>query len=139
MNVKLVNAVVVFLMFIGFCGVASAEKCKDVTVKVTNNFLNAGIKHQIQVVDLDYWDPQDAKWREENGVPNVTINEDKTRKVDTRNLEYVGGQKGVIVRVQFKYFAASSNSWSEKINAESDKFTCSADGPNTVTIVVKGI
>ncbi|HET6181738.1 MAG TPA: hypothetical protein VFE61_32770 [Candidatus Sulfotelmatobacter sp.] len=35
--------------------------------------------------------------------------------------------------------AASSGNWSEILNSESDTFTCGADGPNAVTVVVTGI
>jgi len=138
MKARIVN-VVGLLLLTGLCGVASAEKCKDVTVKVTNKFVHAGNQLQIQVVDFDYWDNQKAKWREESPVPNVIIDPGKTKTVDTRNLEYVGGEKGVRVRVQFKYLSGSSGNWSEILNAESDTFTCKADGPNTVTVVVSGV
>ncbi len=140
MKMKFVSAVVVLIMFIGLCGIASAANCKDVTVKVTNNFVHAGNKPQIKVVDFDYWDNEDAKWREEVGISNTIINNNGTPvKVATRDFEHVGGEKGVRVRVQYKYLSASSGNWSEILNAESDTFTCSADGPNTVIVVVTGI
>jgi hypothetical protein len=139
MRVKVVNAVVGFLMVTGLCGIASAANCKDVMVKVTNNFVHAGNQPQIEVVDFNYWDNEDAKWREEIGISNIIINNKHTEKVATRDLEHVGGEKGVRVRVQYKYLSASSGNWSEILNAESGTFTCSADGPNTVTVVVSGI
>jgi hypothetical protein len=139
MKIKLIPVAVVLLMFTGLCGIASAANCKDVTVKVTNNFVHAGNQLQIKVVDFDYWDNEDAKWREEAGVSNTVINYGKTQKVATRDLEHVGGEKGVRVRVQYKYLSASSGNWSEILNAESDTFTCNADGPNTVIVVVTGI
>jgi hypothetical protein len=139
MKIKFVNAAVVLLMFTSWCGIASATNCKDVTVKITNNFVHAGNQLQIKVVDFDYWDNEDAKWREETGIPNTVVNYGKTQKVATRDLEHVGGEKGVRVRVQYKYLSASSGNWSELLNAESDTFTCNADGPNTVTVVVSGI
>lgn len=139
MKAKVVNALAGLLVFSGLCGIASAKNCKDVTVKVKNNFVHAGNKLQIKVVDFDYWDNNDAKWREELGIPNIIINNGHTDTVATRDLEHVGGEKGVRVRVQYKYLSASSGDWSEILNAESDTFTCSADGPNTVTVVVSGI
>jgi len=139
MKAKVVNALAGLLVFSGLCGIASAKNCKDVTVKVKNNFVHAGNKLQIKVVDFDYWDNNDAKWREELGIPNIIINNGHMDTVATRDLEHVGGEKGVRVRVQYKYLSASSGDWSEILNAESDTFTCSADGPNTVTVVVSGI
>jgi len=140
MKARIANAVVGMLVFTGLCGIASAKNCKDVTVKVQNHFVHAGNKLQIKVVDFDYWDNNDAKWREEFGIDNQIVDYgDKEVKIATRDLEHVGGEKGVRVRVQFKYLSASSGSWSEILNAESDTFTCNADGPNSVTIEVKGI
>jgi hypothetical protein len=138
MKAKMV-AVAGLLVFTGLCGIASAENCKDVTVKVTNNFVHGTNTPQIKVVDFDFWDNADAKWREEFGISNVVINNGKTSTVATRDLEHVGGEKGVRVRVQFKYLSAPSGGWSEILNAESDTFTCKADGPNTVTVVVSSI
>jgi hypothetical protein len=140
MKAKMVNAVAWLVVFAGSCGIALAKNCKDVTVKVQNNFVHAGNKLQIKVVDFDYWDNVDAKWREEFGIPNTIVDYgDKPVTVTTRDLEHVGGEKGVRVRVQYKYLSASSGDWSEILNAESDTFTCNADGPNTVTVVVSSI
>lgn len=140
MNARILNAVAGLLVFTSLCGIASAKNCKDVTVKVQNHFVHAGNKLQIKVVDLDYWDNNDAKWREEFGIDNQIIDYgDKAVKVATRDFEHVGGEKGVRARVQFKYLSGSSGSWSEILNAESDTFTCNADGPNSVTVEVKGI
>jgi hypothetical protein len=139
MKAKIIHTLTGFLVLTGLCGIASAENCKDVTVKVTNKFVHGTNTPQIKVVDFDYFDNADAKWREEFGVPNVVINHGKTATVATRDLEHVGGEKGVRVRVQFKYLSAPSGGWSEIQNAESDTFTCKADGPNTVTVVVSSI
>jgi len=58
------------------------------------------------------------------------------RTIATRNLEYVGDESGVVIRVQFKYMT-EKNGWSEPLNAQSSPFTCLRDGPNTKTITVK--
>jgi len=140
MMARMVNAVAGVLVFSGLCGIASAKNCKDVTVTVINNFEHAGNKLQIKVVDFDYWDNTEAKWREEVGVANVIVAPDGGKsKLGTRDLEYVGGEKGVRVRIQYKYLSGSSGNWSEILNAQSDTFTCQADGPNPVTVEVKGI
>jgi hypothetical protein len=140
MKAKIVNAIAGVLILSGLCGIASAKNCKDVTVKVQNHFVHAGNKLQIKVVDMDFWDNNDAKWREEFGISNTIVDYgDKLVPIATRDLEHVGGEKGVRVRVQYEYLSAASGNWSEILNAESDTFTCEADGPNTVTVEVKGI
>ena len=93
-----VNSVAALLAFTASCGIASAKNCKDVTVKVVNNFTHAGNKLQIKVVDMDFWDNNDAKWREEFGVKNIVVAPDGgSSKVGTRDFEHVGGEKGVRV------------------------------------------
>jgi hypothetical protein len=139
MKAMMINAVAGLLVFCGSCGIASAKNCKDVTVKVKNDFVHAGNKQPIKVVDFDYWDNVDAKWREEFGISNSIIDNGHVGIVATRDLEHVGGEKGVRVRVQYKYLSASSGDWSEILNAESGTFTCMADGPNAVTVVVSGV
>ena len=139
MKATKVNTATVLLVLTGLCGIASAENCKDVTVKVKNDFVHGTNKPQIKVVDFDYFDNADAKWRDEFGISNIVINNGKTKTVATRDLEHVGGEKGVRVRVQFKYLSSPSGGWSDILNAESDTFTCKADGPNTVTVTVSSI
>jgi hypothetical protein len=117
-------------------GIASADLCRDVEIKVKNSFTHDGTPVQINVVDFDYWDDTEGKWREENWVGNEVIDDGKTKPINTRNLEYVGGESGVAVRVQFKYMTATKG-WSEKLNARSDSFFCKKDGPNSVTVDVK--
>ena len=134
-----VNGVAALLAFTSWSGIASATNCKDVTVKVQNDFVHAGNKLQIKVVDFKYWDNNDAKWRDEFGVNNTIIANGHTNVVATRDLEHVGGEKGVRIRVQYKYLSGSSGNWSETLNAESGTFTCNADGPNTVTVVVSSV
>jgi hypothetical protein len=134
-----VNGVATLLAFTGGCGIASATNCKDVTVKVQNKFVHAGNTPQIKVVDFDFWDNTEAKWREELGISNTIVNNGRTKVVATRDLEHVGGEKGVRIRVQYKYLSGSSGNWSETLNAESGTFTCNADGPNTVTVVVSSV
>jgi hypothetical protein len=135
-----VNSVAALLAFTASCGIASAKNCKDVTVMVVNNFTHAGNKLQIKVVDMDFWDNTEAKWREEFGIKNVVVAPDGgVGKLGIRDFEHVGGEKGVRVRVQYKYLSGSSGDWSEILNAESGTFTCSADGPNKITVYVTGV
>ena len=136
MKSKIVSAVVVALAFTAWSGIASAHLCKDVTIKVDNDFTHDGSPVSIQVVDFDYWDDEEGKWREENWVGNLVIGyNDGSRTIATRNLEYVGDESGVIIRVQFRYMT-EKNGWSEQLNAQSSPFKCVRDGPNSKTITV---
>lgn len=115
-------------------GIATAKSCKDVTIKVDNDFEHDGSPVQIKVVDFDYWDDGEGKWREEDRVGDLVIDfNNGSRTLTTRNLEYVGGESGVIIRVQFKYMTAT-NGWSETLNAQTPTFTC--NGPITKTVTV---
>jgi hypothetical protein len=115
-------------------GIATAKSCKDVTIKVDNDFEHDGSAKDIKVVDFDYWDDTEGKWRGENYVGNLVIDfNNGPRTLTTRNLEYVGGESGVIIRVQFKYLTAT-NGWSETLNAQTAQFTC--NGPITKTVTV---
>ena len=135
MNKKICCAVFASFLIATWSGTSSAARCKDVTVKVQNDFIHDGSALQIKVVDFDYWDDTEGKWREENWVGNEVIDPGDLRTINTRNLEYVGGESGVVVRVQYKYMTAK-NGWSEKLNAKSSSFFCKKDGPNTVTVTV---
>ncbi len=135
MNRKIIGAVVVSILIAGWSGVSSASRCKDVSIKVKNDFTHDGTAVQINVVDFDYWDDTEGKWREENWVGNEVIDPDDLKTINTRNLEYVGNESGVIARVQYKYMTAK-NGWSEKLNAKSSSFYCKKDGPNSVTVTV---
>jgi hypothetical protein len=138
-NGKVLSAAFLALMMTGWSGFALADRCKDVTIKVDNDFTHDGSTPQIRVVDFDYFDNGEGKWREENWVGNVVINENEGAKtITTRNLEYVGDEGGVILRVQYQYMTAK-NGWSERLNAQSSSFFCKKDGPNSVTVTVQGI
>ena len=139
MKAMMINAVAGLLVFCGTCGIASAKNCKDVTVKVKNDFVHAGNKQPIKVVDFDYWDNVDAKWREEFGISNSIIDNGHVGIAGDTRPGTCGRRKGRGCRVQYKYLSASSGDWSEILNAESGTFTCMADGPNAVTVVVSGV
>lgn len=105
-------------------GVAAADTCRDVDIKVRNEFTQNGSPIQIKVIDFDYWDNTEGKWRDEAFVGNVIINPGAlvTLAAD-RNLSFVGNEGGVQIRVQYKYLTAN-NGWSETLDAVSDPFTC---------------
>jgi hypothetical protein len=136
MKAKVIGAVVMSLLCTGWSGIAAADRCKDVTVKVQNKFEHDGDPIQIYVTDFDYYDDEKGKWREENWVGNIVVGPGDTKTIATRNLEYVGDTGGVILRVQYKYMTAK-NGWSEMHNAQSAPFFCKKDGPNSKTVVVE--
>ena len=117
----------------GMSGTAMADRCKDVHIHVDNEFQEDGQFIQIKVVDMDYWDDDEGKWREESAVPNLVADPHENIHLDERNLEYVGGQSGTVIRVQFRYMT-ESNGWSEILDAESSEFTCTDSKLVTVTV-----
>jgi hypothetical protein len=89
---------------------------------VHNHFVHDGSAIQIKVVDYDYWDDTEGKWRE-NVFGSEVVDPNHTLNINNVTLNYVGGESGVQVRVQFKYLTAS-NGWSETLDAYGDVFTC---------------
>ena len=135
-NSKKLGAALLALTMAAGSGSALANACKDFDIKVNNGFVHDGVAVPIKVVDSDYWDDEKGKWREENWVGNLVIDPTHTETIANRNLEYVGGKSGVVIRVQFKYMTAK-NGWSETLNAQSSSFIC-ADGLFK-TVFVKSI
>lgn len=118
----------------GCAGTAAADsKCSAVNIEVTNDFHDpaTGAKVDIRVVDFEYWDAEDNKWREE-WTDNKRINFGQTA-VWNKNLEYVGGETGVKIRVHYKYDIAGGG-FSTNYTRTSSAFKC-VDG-KTVTITV---
>jgi hypothetical protein len=120
---KLLMSLVVGAVVVSGTRVAFADKCKNVDIHVTNLFIHDGTQRQVKVVDFDYWDDTEGKWREENFVDNFILDYNGSDDIPDRNLEYVGGESGVQIRVQFKYMT-TNNGWSEALDAYSNVFTC---------------
>jgi len=120
----------------GFAGQAAAgdAKCSSVDIQVTNQYHDpvTGAKVDIKVVDLQYFDKEDNKWRSEV-TDNKTINFGQTA-VWNKNLEYVGGETGVKIKLFFKYDQAGGG-WSTDHTQLSTAFKC-VDG-TSVAITVK--
>ncbi len=114
-------------------GIAAADTCRDVTIKVNNEFTQDAAPVQIKVIDFDYWDDTEGKWREESFVGNLIVNPGAIATLATRNLSFVGGESDVQIRVQFKYLTAT-NGWSETLDAISDPFTCVTNRVITVDV-----
>lgn len=107
---------------------AAADACKDVDIKVKNSFLQDEAAVPIKVIDFDYWDDTEGKWREESFVGNLIVNPGQTLMLaESRTLSFVGNENDVQVRVQFKYLTAR-NGWSETLDAYSEPFFCSTVG-----------
>src|SRR5262249_35923665 len=87
----------------GSAGQAAAadSKCSSVNIQVTNEYHDpvTGAKVDIKVVDFQYFDKEDNKWRSEV-TDNQRINFGQTA-VWNKNLEYVGGETGVKIKVLY--------------------------------------
>ena len=120
----------------GFAGQAAAEdsKCSNVNIQITNEYHDPvnGAKVEIKVVDFQYRDREDGKWRGE-WTDNKTIGFGQTA-VWNKNLEYVGGETGVKIKVFFKYDQAGGG-WSTDHTQDSTAFKC-VDG-TSVPITIK--
>src|SRR5262249_43728214 len=120
----------------GFAGSAAAAdaNCSSVNIQVTNQYHDpvTGAKVDIKVVDFQYFDKEDNTWRSEV-TDNKRINFGQTA-VWNKNLEKVGGETGVKVKVFFKYDQAGGG-WSTDHTQLSTAFKC-VDG-TTVPITVK--
>jgi hypothetical protein len=121
-------------LVVGFAGTAAADsKCSSVSIEVKNQYHDpvTGAQVDIRVVDFQYWDDEDNKWREE-WSDNKRINYGQTA-VWNKNLEYVGGEAGVKIKVYYKYDQAGG-SWSTDHTRTSTAFSC-VDG-KTVPITI---
>jgi len=118
----------------GFAGSAAADsKCSDVNIQVTNDFRDpaTNAKVDIKVVDFTYWDKEDNKWRNE-ATDNKRIDNGQTA-VWNKNLEYVGGETGVKVKVYYKYEQAGGG-WSAEHTRLSSAFKCVDGTPVAITV-----
>lgn len=119
---------------IGFAGTAAADsKCSDVNIQVTNEYRDpiSNAEVDIKVVDFQYWDKEDNKWRNES-TNNKRIDPGQTETWN-KNLAKVGGERGTKIKVYYKYKQARDG-WSAKYSELSNAFKC-VDG-TPVSIVV---
>jgi hypothetical protein len=119
----------------GFAGqaVAADAKCSAVDIQIKNEYHDpvTGARVDIKVVDFQYWDAEDAKWRNEV-TDNKRTNFGQTA-VWNKNLESVGGETGVKIKVYFKYDQAGGP-WSTDHTQTTNLFKCT-DG-TTVPITI---
>jgi len=119
----------------GFAGQAAADaNCSDVNIQVTNQYHDPvrGSKVDIRVIDFAYLDAEDNTWRTE-ATDNKRIDFGQTA-IWNKNLEKVGGETGVKIRVSFKYDQAGGG-FSTAYTQLSSAFKC-VDGM-TVPITIK--
>ncbi len=103
---RLISSLFVALFLIaGFALPASAAKCKNVKIKVTNN-----TGKEIKVTNAKYWDTEKEKWRNENFSNWKIANTDTESK--TKHLEYVKNQQ-VKIYVYYKENTGGSR-WTSK-------------------------
>ena len=133
---KLVYRIAVGVALVaGFAARAAADdKCSSVNIQVVNQYHDpaTGAKVDIRILDFSYWDKEDNKWRQEV-TDNKRINFGQTA-VWNKNLEYVGGETGVKIRITFQYDQAGNGGWSADHTKLSTAFKC-VDG-TTVPITV---
>jgi hypothetical protein len=111
-------------LVVGLAGPATADsKCSSVNIQITNDYRDPvnNAKVDIKIVDFKYWDKEDNKWRDEV-TDNKRINNGQTA-VWNKNLEYVGGETGVKIKVYFKY-EQPGDGWSADLTKLSDAFKC---------------
>lgn len=137
-STKLISTTLVALTLAALAGTAAADsKCSNVGIEVHNSFISpiTNTSTRIKVVDFDYWDDEDNKWRDEV-TDNKTISAGQSASW-TKNLEYVGGEAGVKIKVYFKYEEPGNGlngGWSETLTRTSTAFTC-VDGMNKVITI----
>jgi hypothetical protein len=133
---KLVYRIVAGVALVaGFAAPAAADdKCSSVNIQIANQYHDpaTGAKVDIRILDFSYWDKEDNKWRQEV-TDNKRINFGQSA-VWNKNLEYVGGETGVKIRVTFQYDQAGNGGWSSDRTKLSEAFKC-VDG-TTVPITV---
>ena len=134
MKLTIYRLLAVAALVAGGAGTAAADsKCSAVNIEVKNEYHDpvTGAQVDIRVVDFQYWDAEDNKWREE-WSDNKRINFGQT-SVWNKNLEYVGGEAGVKIKVYYKYEQAGG-SFSTDHTKTSSAFTC-VDGKSVAITV----
>src|SRR5262249_18883222 len=129
MKLIIVRVIAGVALVAGFAAQAAADdKCSSVNIQVTNKYHDpvTGAKVDIRVVDFSYVDKEDNKLRGES-TDNKRINFGQTA-VWNKNLEYVGGETGVKLKVTFKYEQAGGG-FSTDHSIFSSAFKC-VDGMN---------
>jgi hypothetical protein len=135
MQVVLRRSLSVLALLVGFAGAAAADSnCSSVNIEVTNDYRDpvTNARVRIKVLDLQYWDQEDNKWRGE-ATDNKIILSGQAENWNT-DLSYVGGETGVKIKLFFKHDQAGGG-WSTDHWSFSDAFRC-VDG-STVPITVK--
>lgn len=88
-------------------GIAAAQNCNEVEIHVRNPIDS----QPYEVTDFDYWDDEDGQWREEDLVQDHYLAPGDDW-VYIRDLERVGEENGVIIRVQHRHLLANGT-WHE--------------------------
>src|SRR4028118_907288 len=93
--------------------------CSDVSIIVENDYFDT-MEREIRAVDMAHWDAEDGKYRAEvTGHQEINSSASDTW---TKNLEYVGGETGVVVRIDYR--VSRNGSWGGIEHAYSDSFRC---------------
>lgn len=115
------GALVLVLSALAASPALADANCEDVDIEITNRFVHNGDNKDIRVYDLQYFDAEDGKWRNEV-TANARIGFGDTH-IYTRDLERVGGEAGVRIKVFFQYNLGGT-AWSDPFTVTSEAFTC---------------
>ena len=130
----IIGILAVIAMLMGSATMAFADsKCKDVNIKVTNNYKYGGNKVKIKVLAVNYKDKEDGKWRD-NDLKNTEISYGITKSIN-EDLEYVGNEDVPRLQVKFKFLEDkgwSSEKWSNVKVTTAQK--CIANKTYTITV-----
>jgi hypothetical protein len=126
---KLAMGMVVLGILVNSAGVLADQKCKNVDIKVDNQF-----GERIKVTKINYRDYEDKKWRD-NDLKNTEIADGKSKTI-TETLEYVGNEKITKMQVQFQY--ETGHAWSNKVWSNVTKglggSTCAANKQYSIVV-----
>lgn len=129
---RLIGSAICALTLTTGAGLAHADsKCNNFEIIVENEFTGVdGVPNQIKVFDLSYWDDEDGVWRGET-TSNETINYGSS-ETWSKNLSFVGGEYGVVVRVHYRVFF--NGAWGADRTKDSAAFRCIDNDSIRITI-----
>lgn len=132
MRTLVASALTALVFLAASAGVAAADSnCNDFNIVVVNQYVGSdGYGKDIKVIDLDYWDDEDGKWRGE-ATSNHVIDYGSVHTW-SKNLEKVGGELGVKVRIYYQVY--DNGSWGDTKTKASTVFQCIDSGSIWITV-----
>jgi hypothetical protein len=106
----------ILCLALGAAPAMADSKCKDVRIKVINQFKDGSNPVKIKVLAVNYFDNTDKKWRD-NDLKNTDIKHGSD-DIIIEDLEYVEGEALTKFQVKFKFEEDkgwSSEKWSQVV------------------------